>query len=64
MVPECEEIIIAAFRREDLVRLHTLLTCYESPFGTSGELLAWEEDLAAHETLRRYLSLLLRGGTR
>ena len=63
MVPECEEIIIAAFRREDLVRLHTLLTCYQSPFGTSGELLAWEEDLAAHEALRRSISALLHGDT-
>jgi hypothetical protein len=32
MVPEFEDalVIVAAFHREDLVRLHTLLACYTS----------------------------------
>jgi hypothetical protein len=61
MVPRCEEelVIVAAFRRRDLVRLHTFLACYESPFRTTDEFLAWEQDLLAHEALRRYLRVLL-----
>ena len=61
MVPNLEEdvIIIAAFRRDDLVRLHTLLACYESPFRTTGELLAWEEDLDTHDRLCRQVHTLL-----
>lgn len=42
MPPSEEEIIIAAFRREDVVRLHTLLSCYESPYRTTDELFAQE----------------------
>lgn len=46
-------------QRPVTLRLHSLLACYESPFGTSGELLAWEQDLSAHEPLPRYLRVLL-----
>lgn len=68
MVPECKEevIIVAAFRREDLVRLHTLLMCYESPFRATGEATDREADTDTHEELRRYVEQLLaesRGGT-
>lgn len=68
MVPSCEEevIIVAAFRREDLVRLHTLLMCYESPFRTTGEAADREVDTDTHAELRRYIEQLLvesRGGT-
>jgi hypothetical protein len=59
MVPD---IIIAAFRREDLVRLHTLLVCYESPFRTSDEALLFADDTAAHDRLRAHVADLLRGG--
>jgi hypothetical protein len=61
MVPDSEQevVIVAAFRRRDLVRLHALLACYESPFRTTDELFAWEQDLAVHEALRRYLRVLL-----
>lgn len=64
MVPSLEEdiIIIAGFRRADLVRLHTLLACYESPFRTADELVVFEDDDAAHERLRVYLAALLRDG--
>jgi hypothetical protein len=39
MVPEFEDalVIVAAFQRDDLVRLHTLLACYASPFRTGRE---------------------------
>ncbi len=40
MVPECQEkevVIVAVFRRSDLVRLHALLACYESPLRTPAE---------------------------
>jgi hypothetical protein len=68
MVPQCDEevIIVAAFRRADLVRLHTLLMCYESPFRTTGEAVDREADAETHEELRRYVERLLaecRGGT-
>lgn len=48
MVSECmeETVIVAAFRRADLVRLHALLVCYESPFQTTGEAFGREQMLA------------------
>jgi uncharacterized protein YcbK (DUF882 family) len=60
MVPQTDEeiIIVAAFRREDLIRMHTLLACYESPH-TSGEAADREIDEQAHEALRRYVAVLL-----
>ena len=60
MVPETREeiVIVAAFRREDLIRLHTLLVCYESPH-TSGEAVDRAADEQAHEALRRYVATLL-----
>lgn len=63
MVPSCEEelVIVAAFRRDDLVRLHTLLVCYESSFRTSGEAALRVVDERAHEELRRYIASLLVG---
>lgn len=63
MVPSCEEgvVIVAAFRREDVVRLHSLLVCYASPFRTSGEAEARFADERSHEELRRYVALLLAG---
>jgi hypothetical protein len=62
MVPKLEEdmVIIAAFRRADLVRLHTLLACYESPLLTYAERGERAIDLRDHESLRRYVALLLQ----
>lgn len=57
--PAPETIIVAAFRREDLVRLHTLLACYESPFRSSTEGAARVADERSHHALRQYLAALL-----
>jgi hypothetical protein len=54
-----EEVVVVAFRRTDLMRLHTLLACYESPFRTEGEAAERAGDTRAHDTLRRYLAELL-----
>lgn len=53
-VPE----VIAAFRRTDLLRLHVLLTTYQSPFST-GEAAERREDEAAHRALCREVERLL-----
>lgn len=52
-----EVIVIAAFRRADLVRLHVLLATYESPFNI-GEAER-REDEQAHRELRREIERLL-----
>jgi len=61
MVPSCEEevVIVAAFRRGDLVRLHTLLACYTSSFRTAQEAAERYADEQAHDALRRYVADLL-----
>lgn len=61
MVPEFEDalVIVAAFQRDDLVRLHTLLACYASPFRTEREVAERAADEQAHEALRRYIADLL-----
>jgi len=63
MVPSCagEVVVVAAFRREDLVRLHSLLACFQSPFQTSDEVASRLVDERSHEELRRYVALLLAG---
>jgi hypothetical protein len=61
MMPEsdAEVVVVAVFRRDDLVRLHSLLACYESPFTTNGERGVQEADVLAMDSLRRYLRALL-----
>lgn len=55
-----EVIVIAAFRRADLVRLHVLLATYESPF--SIEEIERREDEQAHRQLRETIGRLLSNG--
>ncbi len=61
MMPESKVamVIVAVFQREDLVRLHTLLACYASPFRTKQEAAERAADEQAHDTLRRYVADLL-----
>ena len=51
-------LVIAAFRAGDLRRLHTLLCCYESPFGTDAEAEERRADLGDAERLRCYVRSL------
>lgn len=52
-------VVVAAFRADDLRRLHTLLVCYESPFVTEAEALERRADVLDAERLRRYVRALL-----
>ena len=54
-----EIVVVAAFRRADLVRLHALLLMYDSPFTTTGEDAVRREDEREHRALWREIERLL-----
>lgn len=59
MVDE-DVLVVAVFRREDLLRLHALLVCFDSPYRTDAEAEERLRDEASHALLRRYVTSLLQ----
>ena len=54
-----DTLVVAVFRVGDVLRLHSLLCGYESPFVTDAEAGVRRADLTDVERLRRYVRSLL-----
>jgi hypothetical protein len=61
LVPE--QIIIGALTTKQWHMLHCLLMCYESPYTTSGEKPAREQDEQEHRQLEKTVERILAEGS-